>query len=93
MMILCIGGCMDAQWIDVHDENPYVHVPVPVKMPDFSEYIDNQTKSIAMERETYKRRALRTSETKFEFLLEENLCIEDALQLLLDNYRPASLYK
>ena len=91
MKILCIGGCKDAQWVEIATANPYVRFAIPQPLSYYSE--DDEDSSIAMDVDTYRRESIRTNEERFEFLVHENVSMEGMIRLLIQNYNPLSLPK
>ena len=93
MKILCIGGCKDGQQVEIATANPYVRfaIPQPLSVPDYSE--DTTDYSTTMDVDTYRRESLHTTEERFEFLVHEDVSIEDMIRLLIQNYSPLILSK
>lgn len=88
MKILCIGGCKDGQQVEIATANPYVRfaIPQPLSVPDYSE--DSTEDSTTMNVDTYRRESIHTIDARFEFLVHEDVSMEDMIRLLIQNYRP-----
>lgn len=84
-LTLFIGGCADAQRIEIEPEREHVSVLRP--LPPFSLSDDYKVpEKFEIEYDTYRRERIYGRKETFEVMLWNKLDADDLIEMLLENY-------
>lgn len=95
---LLIGGVADGWQRDVDVNQRYTHVASAKRLShesrsDIVSEAEMMKPTQHFKESTYRRETLRMETGVYEFFVENNLSLDDAIALLLKNYRPDAVSK